>query len=106
MEIDLTGMCLLARASFQRSGHASHDCYTHGDEVTEKNDRNKANIDELTSPNAHGRACKLAQRLTQVGIFLALTWPGFFLSTFLGSRISAPAMYMLANACLAGCEDE
>ena len=30
-------------------------------------------------------------RLTQVGILRALTWPGFFLSTFLGSRVMVPA---------------
>lgn len=34
----------------------------------------------------------LPQRLTQVGILRALTWPGFFLSTFLGSRVMQPAM--------------
>jgi hypothetical protein len=29
--------------------------------------------------------------LTHAGIFLALTWPGFFLSTLLGSRVIQPA---------------
>jgi hypothetical protein len=33
----------------------------------------------------------VAHRLTQVGILRALTWPGFFLSTFLGSRVIVPA---------------
>lgn len=30
-------------------------------------------------------------RFTQAGIFLALTWPCFFLSTILGSRVTHPA---------------
>lgn len=30
--------------------------------------------------------------LTQAGIFLAFTWPGFFLSTILGSRVTQPAI--------------
>jgi hypothetical protein len=36
-----------------------------------------------------------SQRLTQVGILRALTWPGFFLSTFLGSRVTQPAVKQL-----------
>lgn len=36
------------------------------------------------------------QRLTQVGILRALMWPGFFLSTFLGSRVMQPAVERLA----------
>ena len=31
-------------------------------------------------------------RFTQAGIFLALTWPGFFLSTRLGSLVTQPAV--------------
>lgn len=37
-----------------------------------------------------------SHRLTQVGILRALTWPGFFLSTFLGSRVMVPAGKRLA----------
>jgi hypothetical protein len=40
------------------------------------------------------------QRLTQVGILRALTWPGFFLSTFLGSRVTQPAADQLVSDCL------
>jgi hypothetical protein len=36
------------------------------------------------------------QRFTQVGILRALTWPGFFLSTFRGSRVTQPAVTWLA----------
>lgn len=37
-------------------------------------------------------ACwSLNYRFTQVGDFLALTWPCFFLSTLLGSRVTQPA---------------
>lgn len=39
----------------------------------------------------------VVHRLTQVGILRAFTWPGFFLSTFLGSRVTQPAIEELAE---------
>lgn len=47
---------------------------------------------------------KHPQRLTQVGILRALTWPVFFLSTFLGSRVTQPAAHMLALRCIEYCQ--
>lgn len=35
---------------------------------------------------------------TQVGIFRALTWPGFFLSTRRGSRVTQPAREKISLA--------
>jgi hypothetical protein len=40
--------------------------------------------------NVHG--AMTPQRLTQVGILRAFTRPAFFLSTFLGSRVTQPAV--------------
>jgi hypothetical protein len=37
---------------------------------------------------------------TQVGFFLALRWPGFFLSTLLGSRVMQPAVNEIKLAAL------
>jgi hypothetical protein len=45
----------------------------------------------MTSDTSTKHTEVASYRLTQVGILRALTWPGFFLSTFLGSRVMVPA---------------
>ena len=49
-------------------------------------------------PQSNKNAELRPYRLTQVGIFLAFTWPGFFLSTLLGSLVTQPAVENTGSA--------
>lgn len=79
----------------QRRLHTTHE--THGKPYHWTRKTTIRLVLETSTPQGHqmleySTYTYRAHLLTHAGIFLALTWPGFFLSTLLGSRVTHPAL--------------